>query len=87
MILSEVIIMLKWIVDLFSKYKAIIHVTTNAGESLKVQQKLKQAGVKFKKEIEGQSSAYTESYVGGHTPPIIKIKVTSKDEYRARESL
>ncbi|WP_199613776.1 hypothetical protein [Paenibacillus alkalitolerans] len=79
--------MMKWINDLFNKKVVIVHITSDPGESFKSQQKLQKAGIKFTQEIENQGSTTSQAYFGGNVQPIMKLRVSAVDEYKAREAL
>ena len=72
--------------DLFGISKVVVHLTRDAGESLRAQQLLKEAGIKVNKEVEGMASTSLQVDTG-HVSPIIKLKVKPKDAARAKEVL
>lgn len=72
--------------DLFGKSRTVVHITRHSGESLKAQQLLREAGIKFEKEIEGMASSQLQVNTG-HVSPMIKIKVNSSESSYAREVL
>lgn len=72
--------------DIFGTYNVAVHVSRDSGESFKAQRQLKEAGIKFKKEVEGMASTHLQVSTG-QVSPIIKLKVNSKEADRAREIL
>lgn len=64
--------------------RVVIHITRNPGDSLKAQEQLMKAGIKFKKEIEGMASTHMQVNMG-HVSPVIKLKVRDKEASMAKE--
>lgn len=72
--------------ELFGKTKVVVHITRDAGESLKAQELLTHSGIKFDKEIEGMASTNLQMKTA-YVSPVYKLKVNPDDISKAKEIL
>ncbi|MEW9673890.1 hypothetical protein [Ammoniphilus sp. 3BR4] len=72
--------------ELFGKRKVVIHLTNDAGESMRIQRILTEEGIRFDQEIEGNAPVQLQMQMG-YVSPTIKIKVKPEDVHLAQEAI